>query len=167
VVKNKYLCTTNQEIHNTNTGSNINLHPPMCILPVFQNGAYFSGIKLFNHLPLKIRSLSNDIKSYKLALRRFLNLYSIYSVEEYLEYSYNLDSWFLNKNQWNCIYNSSLIILNCIEYSKYCTLVIHFDTNLCQATTKMITIFLICMIMSCFVLDIFNYMTISISLWLL
>ena len=57
VVKNKDLYTTNQEIHNITTRSNTNLHPPVCNLTVFQKGAYYSGIKLFNHLPLKIKSL--------------------------------------------------------------------------------------------------------------
>jgi hypothetical protein len=89
VVKNKVLYTTNQEIHNISTRSNINLHPPVCNLTLFQKGAYFSGMKLFNHLPLKIKSLSNEIKLFKPALKRFLNLHSSYSVEEYFEYSYN------------------------------------------------------------------------------
>ena len=53
VVKNKDLYTTNQEIRNINTRSNINLHPPVCNLTIFQKGAYFSDIKLFNHLPQK------------------------------------------------------------------------------------------------------------------
>ena len=61
----------------------------MCNLTVFQKEAYYSGIKLFNHLPLKIKSLSNKIKLFKRALKRFLNLHSFYSVEEYLEYSFN------------------------------------------------------------------------------
>jgi len=61
VVKNKDLYTTNQEIHR----SNINLHPPVCNLTVFQKGVYFSSIKLLNHLPLNIKSLSNEIKSSK------------------------------------------------------------------------------------------------------
>jgi len=89
VVKNKDLYTTNQEIHNINTRSNINLHPPVCNLTVFQKGVYFSGIKLFNHLPLKIKSFSNEIKLFKPALKRFLNLHSFYSVDDYFEYSYN------------------------------------------------------------------------------
>ena len=51
VVKNKDLFTSNQEIHNISTRCNKNLHPPVCNLTVFQKGVYFSGIKLFNHLP--------------------------------------------------------------------------------------------------------------------
>ena len=62
VVKNKDLYTTKQEIHNITTRSYTNLHPPVCNLTLFQKGAYYSGIKLFNHLPLKIKSLSNEIK---------------------------------------------------------------------------------------------------------
>jgi hypothetical protein len=88
-VKNKVLYTTNQEIHNNNTRSNINLYLLVCNLTIFQKGAYFSGIKLFNHLPLNTKSLSNEITLFKLALKRFLNLHSFYSVEEYFEYSYN------------------------------------------------------------------------------
>ena len=62
VVKNKDLYTTNQEIHNITTRLNTNLHPPVSNLTVFQKGAYYSGIKLFSHLQLEIKSLSNVIK---------------------------------------------------------------------------------------------------------
>ena len=55
VVKNKDLCATNQEIHNNNTRSNTNSHPPVCNLTIFQKVAYWSAVKLFNHLPLKIK----------------------------------------------------------------------------------------------------------------
>jgi hypothetical protein len=85
----KQLYTSNQDIHNINTRSNINLHSPVCNLIIFQKGVYFSGIKLFNHLPLKIKSLSNEIKLFKLVLKKFLILHSFHTVEEYFEYSYN------------------------------------------------------------------------------
>jgi hypothetical protein len=52
VVKNKVLYTINQEIHSINTRSNINLHPAVCNMTVFQKEVFFSRIKLFNHLPL-------------------------------------------------------------------------------------------------------------------
>ena len=61
----------------------------MCKLTVFQKGVYFSSIKLFNHLLLNIKSLSNEIKSFKPTLKMFLNLHSFYSVEEYFKHSYN------------------------------------------------------------------------------
>jgi hypothetical protein len=73
VVKNKNLFTTNQEIHNINTRCNINLHPPTCNLTLFQKGVQFSGIKLFNHLPPKIKNLSNEINLFKPALKDFFS----------------------------------------------------------------------------------------------
>jgi hypothetical protein len=89
VVKSKELFTTNQEIHDINTICNINLHPPICNLTLFQKGAQYSGIKLFNHLPPSIKNLSNEIKLFKPALKRFLLLHLFYSVEEYLDYKHN------------------------------------------------------------------------------
>jgi len=89
VVKYNDLYSTNQEIHNINTRPNINLHLPVCNLTLFQKGAYFSGIKLFNHLPPRMKSLSHKIELFKPALKRFLNTHSFYSVDEYLEHSYN------------------------------------------------------------------------------
>ena len=83
VVKNKDFYTTNQEIHNITTRSNTNSHPQVCNLTVFQKGTYYSGIKLFNHLPLTIKSLSNEKNIFKPALKRLVNLNSFYSAEEY------------------------------------------------------------------------------------
>jgi hypothetical protein len=91
VVKNKDLYTANQEIHNINTRCNINLHPPVCNLTVFQKGVYFSGIKLFNHLPLNIKILSNKINSFKPALKKMKTVKGLrkraiqWSVKERLE----------------------------------------------------------------------------------
>ena len=50
---------------------------------------YYSSIKLFSHLPLKIKSLTNEKKLLKPALRRLLNLHLFHTVQDYLEYSYN------------------------------------------------------------------------------
>jgi hypothetical protein len=121
VVKNKDLYTINQQIHSINTKPNINLHPPVCNLTVFWKGVYFSGIKFFNHLPLNTKSLSNEIKSFKPALKRFLNLHSFYSVEEYFKHTYNWESWFLNTDRWYCIHNLHLISV--------CIFLMYFDTN--------------------------------------
>jgi hypothetical protein len=43
----------------------------MANLTAFQSGAYFFGIKLFNHLPVDIKNLSNETKLFKHALKRF------------------------------------------------------------------------------------------------
>jgi hypothetical protein len=72
VVKSKEVFATNQEVRSINTRSTTNFHLPACNLTIFQKGAYYSGIKLFNHLPQKIKSLSNEIKLFKPALKQFL-----------------------------------------------------------------------------------------------
>jgi hypothetical protein len=85
VVKNKNLFATNQHFHTISTRYNSDLHLPTCNLTLYQKGAYFSGIKLFNHLPQKLKGLSVDIKVFKPALLRFLKEYYFYSVEEYFQ----------------------------------------------------------------------------------
>ena len=89
MVKNKELFITNQEIYNINKRFNINLHPPICNLTLFQKGVQFSGIKRFNHLPPNIKTLSNEINLFKPAIKRFLLLHSFYSLEEYFDYRHN------------------------------------------------------------------------------
>jgi hypothetical protein len=41
-------------------------------LSTYQKGAYYEGIKLFNTLPASTKSLNNDIKVFKLALKDYL-----------------------------------------------------------------------------------------------
>ena len=61
VVKNNDLFTMNEDIRYINTRSNTNLHPPLCKLTLFQKDVYFTGIKLYNHLPHKLKkSLKRD-----------------------------------------------------------------------------------------------------------
>jgi hypothetical protein len=72
VAKNKNLCATNQDFHTISTRYNSDLHLPACNLALYQQGAYFSGIKLFNHLPQKMKGLSVDIRVFKPALLRSL-----------------------------------------------------------------------------------------------
>jgi hypothetical protein len=88
VVNNRHLFTNNSEIHNIVTRQN-NLYPPSNSLTKVQKGAYFSGIKIYNHLPIKIKELSDDQKPFRSALKRFLYSNSFYSVEEYFSYKCN------------------------------------------------------------------------------
>jgi len=52
-------------------------------LAVYQKGVYYSGIKIYNHLPTAIKDLSGDKNKFKLALKRYLLLNSFYNLEEY------------------------------------------------------------------------------------
>ena len=55
------------------------------------------------------------------------------------------------------VFNSSLIILNCVVYNKCCILETYFDTNYVKHKQECLLIY---MIRSCFILDVFNNMTI-------
>ena len=50
---------------------------------MYQKGVYYSGIKIYNHLPTAIKDLSNDKNKFKLALKKYLLHNSFYSLEEY------------------------------------------------------------------------------------
>jgi hypothetical protein len=43
------------------------------------------GIKIFNHLPSEIKSMSNDTRSFKFKLTTFLLQNSFYTIEEFFE----------------------------------------------------------------------------------
>ena len=70
-VKNKPLFTPNNEIHKYKTRNNTNLQLPTVNITKYYKGPYISGLKAFNHLPLHIKSLANDMKSFKTSLKRF------------------------------------------------------------------------------------------------
>ena len=48
------------------------IHIPAANLAVFQKGVWYSGIKIYNHLPPTLKQLSYDISKFKVALKRFL-----------------------------------------------------------------------------------------------
>jgi hypothetical protein len=59
------------------------LHLPAANLTIFQKGGWYSGIKFYNHPPLKLKELSDYIPKFKMALKKFLLTNSFYTVEEY------------------------------------------------------------------------------------
>jgi hypothetical protein len=62
VIKNRNLFTTNCDNHNIQTRQCDNLHLPSSSLTLYQNGAYFNGIKFFNKLPSELKQLMNFTK---------------------------------------------------------------------------------------------------------
>jgi hypothetical protein len=77
-VNNIHLFTRNTEVHSIDTRQNINLFHPSTSFTKVLKGAYYSGIKIYNHLPWE--QLSNDQKSFGFALKRFLYANSFYSL---------------------------------------------------------------------------------------
>ena len=55
VAKNKELFVSNERVHNFPTRSHDDLHLPNANLTVFQNGVYFSGVKIYNNLPTDLK----------------------------------------------------------------------------------------------------------------
>jgi hypothetical protein len=78
-VKNKPLFTPNNEIHKYKTRNNTNLHLPTVNITKYYKGPCISGLKAFDHLPLHIKSLANDMKSFKTSLKRFLYHYFLFN----------------------------------------------------------------------------------------
>jgi hypothetical protein len=58
--------------HNINTRFNQNLHLPSTNLTLVRKEIFFSGSKIYNQLPLRIKMLYKDIKHLKSSLRTYL-----------------------------------------------------------------------------------------------
>jgi hypothetical protein len=92
-VPSHYICSLmsffigNQENFQTNlsvhTINKHHLHRPIANLSCFQKGASYSGVRIFNRLPQSITSFKNEKTLFKVALKKFLNAYSFYSVDEF------------------------------------------------------------------------------------
>ena len=73
VDQNENLFLTNNKNHNLDTTQRNNLHLPHADLTIYQKGAYYSGIKIFNNLPLEIKYVAGNQKKFKIALKKFLH----------------------------------------------------------------------------------------------
>jgi hypothetical protein len=83
VVNSMEIFHANSDIHNISTRYRYNLHVPNTDLSKYQKGVYYSGVKLFSKLPHYIKSLNNDLKIFKPALKEYLLSHSFYSLEEF------------------------------------------------------------------------------------
>jgi hypothetical protein len=80
-----YMFLSNSEIHDINTRFNYNLHLPNTNLTLVQKGVLYAGSRNYNHLPIHSKSLSNDLKHFKLKLKAFLLEHTCYSLEEFYQ----------------------------------------------------------------------------------
>ena len=62
VVQNKNLFLTNNENHNLDTRQRNNIYIPEANLTIYQKEAYYSGIKIFNNLPLEVKNVAGNQK---------------------------------------------------------------------------------------------------------
>jgi len=87
VVQNKKYFLTNNESHNIDTRQRNDLHLPQANLTIYQRGAQYLGIKIFNNLPLEIKIVADNQKKFKRELKKFLCNHTFYTMEEYLTHS--------------------------------------------------------------------------------
>ena len=86
VIKNRDLFRSNSEVYKISTRYISYLHLPIANLTVFKKGAFYSGIRIFSHLPSTIKDLTYVAKQLKLALKKFLLTNSFYCLEEYFDW---------------------------------------------------------------------------------
>jgi hypothetical protein len=84
IINNQEHFQTNSAVHSVNTRNKQHLLRPVANLTCFQKSTYYSGIKIFNNLPSSLKSLVNEKARFKVALKRYLNTHSFYSVDEFL-----------------------------------------------------------------------------------
>jgi hypothetical protein len=84
VVQNKNFFLTRNEYHNLDPRQRNNLYVPQANITIYQKGAYYLEINIFNNLPLEIKNVAGNPKKFKMALKKFLYTYSYYTIEEYL-----------------------------------------------------------------------------------
>ena len=72
VVTNKKLFLLNSQIYDINTRYNNNLPLSLTGLTFVQKGVAYSGCKIYNHLPLQIKNILNNVPLFKSKLKKFL-----------------------------------------------------------------------------------------------
>jgi hypothetical protein len=74
IINNQEHFQTNSAVHSVNTRKEHHPHRPVANLTCFQKSTYYSGIKC----------LMNEKAKFEVALKRYLNTHSFYSVDEFL-----------------------------------------------------------------------------------
>jgi len=59
------------------------LHLPHASLTMYQKGVLYSGIKVYNALPVTLKDISSNPKQFKVALKRYLLPHSFYCLHEF------------------------------------------------------------------------------------
>lgn len=93
VVTNKQLFLLNSQIYSIHTRHSDDLHLPQTGLTLVQKGVAYSGCKIYNHLPLHIKNISNNVPHFKSSVKKLLLQYVFYSVDEYYQ-----------NNFYDCVY---------------------------------------------------------------
>jgi hypothetical protein len=86
IAKNIDKYIINSDVHNINTRQRFKLYYPTCKLTRVQKGVSYTGIRIFNNLPHSIKKLSQDLNKFKYSLKKFVQVGSFCSLDEYYEW---------------------------------------------------------------------------------
>jgi len=87
VTKYRDLFLSNSEIHDIDTHFNCNIYLPSTNLTLVQKGDFYSGSRIYSHLPTHIKDISKDFKQSKSTLKALLLEHTCYSLEEFYQIS--------------------------------------------------------------------------------
>jgi hypothetical protein len=85
MVRNKEQFLVNSGIHHINIRKHASLHQPSANVIKYQKGVYYLDVKVFNMLPIYIKTVSDKLKKFKVALQKFLCENFFYSLDEEFE----------------------------------------------------------------------------------
>ena len=85
VVNNRNYFTPNSVFYDSHTKHRNDLHLPQATLAMYQKGAYYSGVKVFNSLPTALKVISSEPGKFMIVIRNFLEIHSIYSLDEFFD----------------------------------------------------------------------------------
>jgi ABC-type transporter Mla maintaining outer membrane lipid asymmetry ATPase subunit MlaF len=74
VCSSKPNCLLSNHNHNIDTRQRNNFYLSQANLTVYQKGAHYSGIKVFNNLPFEIKNVVDNPRKFKAALKQFYTL---------------------------------------------------------------------------------------------
>jgi len=85
IAENRDLFMFNRDtsIHSFSTRNHLDLQLPSIHLTVVQRGVLYSGCKVFNNLPVQIKSHFENLRNFKKVLKNYLIEHSLYSLKEY------------------------------------------------------------------------------------
>jgi len=86
MIRNKNQCQVNSEMHQINTGQHAILHQPSVNATKYHKVVHCIGVKVFNMLPFYIKAESDNPKTFKALLQKYLYENSFYSLDEYFEF---------------------------------------------------------------------------------
>jgi hypothetical protein len=90
VINNRQHFKINPDIHNINTRNNLDWHYPQSHLSIYQKSSHYTGVKVFNRLPVPIKQLFHETKQFKMAPKCFLYLHSFLLIRRIFQIHYEL-----------------------------------------------------------------------------